>query len=81
VAGQHIVYAREGRPDIEVLVDGDWVPGALMMRTQDSAATWWDVVEFTHTPLGLPGRIVLVAEERVRPRAAARSRHVELSPA
>lgn len=81
VAGQHIVYAREGRPYIEVLVTGDWVGGELIMRTQDPSGAWWDEVEFTHTPQGSPGRIVLVAEERVRLRTAACSPQVDLSSA
>jgi hypothetical protein len=75
------MYAREGRPDIEVLVAGHWVAGELIMRTQDPSGAWWDEVQFTHTPQGSLGRIVLVAEERVRLRTAARSRQVDLSSA
>lgn len=40
------VYAPADRPDVEVLVDGDWLPGEARMRWIDDAGIWWYQVQW-----------------------------------
>lgn len=47
------VYEPTDRPDVEVLVDGEWLPGEARMRWQDDQGGWWYQVQWrppgTHT--------------------------------
>jgi hypothetical protein len=47
------VYKPADRPDVEVLVDDEWLPGEARMRWQEDSGTWWYQVSWrpaaTHT--------------------------------
>ena len=46
---QHVVFAPDCRPDVEVLIDGEWLPGELRMWTQGADGAWTANVQWQPT--------------------------------
>lgn len=43
---QPILYAPDERPDVEVLVDGQWCPGEVRMATELDDGSWSHNVQY-----------------------------------
>jgi hypothetical protein len=63
----HVVrtYTPGERPDVEVLVDGQWWPGELRQWSQDEEGNWWANVTWRREPGHT--HIDTVPAEQVRP--------------
>lgn len=60
------VYDLTERPDVEVEVDGEWLPGEACMRWQDDDGTWWANVQW-RPPGSNSRKLDNFPAERVRP--------------
>lgn len=47
---QHILFLPASRPDVEVLVDDEWVRGELRMWLQHPDGSWWGDVQWRRDP-------------------------------
>lgn len=45
-----VVYLPADRPDVEVLVDGEWCEGELRMWLQHPDGSWWGDVQWRRDP-------------------------------